>query len=71
MAARQVGWLVRPATTHRSNSAGHSITDGFPLRGEPILRNFGTPVNDQSLTPGPNPRRGPTRFAEWLTRAES
>jgi uncharacterized protein YbjT (DUF2867 family) len=27
---------------------------------------FGTPVNDQSLTPGPKPRLGPTRFADWL-----
>jgi uncharacterized protein YbjT (DUF2867 family) len=33
---------------------------------------FGTPVNDESLVPtGPNPRLGPTRFAEWLTRAAS
>jgi uncharacterized protein YbjT (DUF2867 family) len=28
---------------------------------------FGTQVNDQSLTPGPNPRLGRTRFADWLT----
>ena len=38
---------------------------------DPSAGYFGTPVNDESLTPGPNPRRGPTRFAEWLTRAES
>jgi len=25
-------------------------------------------VNDQSLTPGDNPRLGPTRFADWLSR---
>jgi uncharacterized protein YbjT (DUF2867 family) len=30
-------------------------------------RYFGTVVNDQSLTPGANPRLGPTRFAEWLS----
>lgn len=30
-------------------------------------RYFGTPVNDQSLTPGTKPRLGPTRFAEWLS----
>lgn len=30
---------------------------------------FGTPVNDQSLTPGANPRLGPTRFADWLARS--
>jgi uncharacterized protein YbjT (DUF2867 family) len=29
---------------------------------------FGTPVNDQSLTPGDNPRLGPTRFQDWLSR---
>jgi uncharacterized protein YbjT (DUF2867 family) len=31
-------------------------------------RYFGTELNDQSLTPGANPRLGPTRFADWLTR---
>ena len=30
---------------------------------------FGTPVNDQSLTPGANPRIGPTRFEDWLSRS--
>jgi uncharacterized protein YbjT (DUF2867 family) len=29
---------------------------------------FGTPVNDQSLTPSANPILGPTRFADWLSR---
>jgi uncharacterized protein YbjT (DUF2867 family) len=28
---------------------------------------YGTAVNDQSLTPGANPRLGPTRFDDWLT----
>lgn len=27
---------------------------------------FGTPVDDQSLVPGPNPRLGKTTFGEWL-----
>src|SRR5881409_1205647 len=27
---------------------------------------YGIAVNDQSLTPGNNPRLGPTRFADWL-----
>jgi uncharacterized protein YbjT (DUF2867 family) len=27
---------------------------------------FGTELNDQSLTPGDNPRIGPTRFEDWL-----
>src|SRR5436309_16061241 len=30
---------------------------------------FGIAVNDQSLTPGNNPRLGPTRFEEWLSRS--
>ncbi len=29
---------------------------------------FGTELNDQSLTPGNNPRLGPTRFEDWLSR---
>ena len=32
-------------------------------------RYFGIEVNDQSLTPGNNPRIGPTRFEEWLSRS--
>ncbi len=32
-------------------------------------RYFGTEVNDQSLTPGDNPRIGPTRFEAWLSRS--
>ena len=27
---------------------------------------YGIEVNDQSLTPGENPRLGPTRFEDWL-----
>ena len=30
---------------------------------------FGTKVNDQSITPDGNPRLGPTRFADWLSRS--
>jgi uncharacterized protein YbjT (DUF2867 family) len=30
-------------------------------------RYYGTEVNDQSLTPGANPRIGPTRFDDWLS----
>jgi uncharacterized protein YbjT (DUF2867 family) len=29
-------------------------------------RYYGTEVNDKSLTPGDNPRLGPTRFEDWL-----
>ncbi len=30
---------------------------------------FGTELNDKSLTPGDNPRIGPTRFEDWLSRS--
>jgi uncharacterized protein YbjT (DUF2867 family) len=33
---------------------------------DPHARYYGIEVNDQSLTPGDNPRIGPTRFEEWL-----
>lgn len=32
-------------------------------------RYFGAELNDQSLTPGDNPRIGPTRFENWLSRS--
>jgi uncharacterized protein YbjT (DUF2867 family) len=32
---------------------------------------FGTAVNDQSLTPGDNPRVGPTRFEDWLSHGHA
>src|SRR6476661_7179263 len=33
---------------------------------DPKALYYGISVNDQSLTPGDNPRLGPTRFADWL-----
>jgi hypothetical protein len=37
---------------------------------DPTAGYFGTHVDDKSLVPiGPSARLGPTRFAEWLTRA--
>ena len=33
-------------------------------------RYFGLELNDQSLTPGDNPRIGPTRFEDWLSRSK-
>jgi uncharacterized protein YbjT (DUF2867 family) len=32
-------------------------------------RYFGIDLNDQSLTPGDNPRIGPMRFEDWLSRS--
>jgi hypothetical protein len=31
-------------------------------------RYYGLELNDRSLTPGDNPRIGPTRFEDWLGR---
>lgn len=36
---------------------------------DPHARYFGTELNDQSLTPGENPRLGSIRFEDWLSRA--
>jgi hypothetical protein len=30
---------------------------------------FGIELSDQSLTPGDNPRIGPTRFEQWLSNS--
>src|SRR6059058_5371656 len=35
---------------------------------DPKALYYGITVNDQSLTPGDNPRLGPTRFTDWLNR---
>jgi uncharacterized protein YbjT (DUF2867 family) len=35
---------------------------------DPKALYYGIAVNDQSLTPGDNPRLGSTRFADWLSR---
>jgi len=43
--------------------------DGRTVLSDPRARYFGAEVNDQSLTPGANPRIGPTRFADWLERS--
>jgi len=32
-------------------------------------RYYGIELNDHSLTPGDNPRIGPTRFEDWLSRS--
>jgi uncharacterized protein YbjT (DUF2867 family) len=40
--------------------------DARTVTTDPKAPYYGTPVNDQSLTPGPNPRLGPTTFDDWL-----
>ncbi len=42
--------------------------DARTVIADPKALYFGIAVNDQSLTPGDNPRVGPTRFADWLSR---
>jgi len=43
--------------------------DARTVTADPHARYFGAEVNDQSLTPGANPRIGPTRFVDWLARS--
>jgi len=45
--------------------------DARTVTTDPRARYFGTELNDQSLTPGANPRVGPTRFGDWLARTVS
>jgi uncharacterized protein YbjT (DUF2867 family) len=42
--------------------------DARTVTTDPQALYFGIAVNDQSLTPGDNPRLGPTRFANWLAQ---
>jgi uncharacterized protein YbjT (DUF2867 family) len=42
--------------------------DARTVISDPKALYSGAVVNDQSLTPGDNPRLGPTRFADWLSR---
>ncbi|HEU5077599.1 MAG TPA: SDR family oxidoreductase [Opitutaceae bacterium] len=45
-----------------TNDARTVVTD-------PKARYFGTELNDESLTPGANPRLGTARFDDWLKRS--
>ena len=38
---------------------------------DPKAQYFGISVNDQSLTPGDNPRTGSTRFEDWLSSSRT
>jgi uncharacterized protein YbjT (DUF2867 family) len=40
--------------------------DARTVIADPKALYYGVAVNDQSLTPGANPRLGPTRFEDWL-----
>jgi uncharacterized protein YbjT (DUF2867 family) len=43
--------------------------DARTVNTDPHARYYGIEVNDRSLTPGDNPRLGPTRFEDWLRRS--
>ena len=74
--------LMSQVMTDVSGKEGLLITVEYPPGGsDPIHRHarrvvtdvharyFGIEMNDQSLTPGDNPRIGPTRFEDWLSRS--
>ena len=46
-----------------------AIGDARTVTTDVHARYYGIEVNDQSLTPGDNPRIGPTRFEDWLSRS--
>jgi uncharacterized protein YbjT (DUF2867 family) len=46
-----------------------AIQDPRKVIADVHARYFGLELNDQSLTPGDNPRIGPTRFEDWLSRS--
>jgi uncharacterized protein YbjT (DUF2867 family) len=43
--------------------------DARTVVADPQARYFGTALDDRGLNPGDNPRIGPTRFQDWLSRA--
>jgi uncharacterized protein YbjT (DUF2867 family) len=43
--------------------------DSRKVTTDPQALYYGIAVNDRSLTPGDQPRIGPTRFADWLSRS--
>lgn len=53
--------LMQPIVSDDVAAALAEIAVAEPLNG--------TAVNDQTLTPGDNPRIGPTRFEDWLSRS--
>jgi uncharacterized protein YbjT (DUF2867 family) len=44
----------------------NATADPRNVTADPKALYYGLKLNDQSLTPGPNPRLGPTRFQDWL-----
>jgi len=63
--------LAGPEPIRQDDLARQFLTatgDARPVISDSKALYYGIAVNDQSLTPGDNPRLGPTRFADWLSR---
>jgi uncharacterized protein YbjT (DUF2867 family) len=48
-----------------------AVKDPRPLVADPEALYFGVKLNNQSLTPGSNPRLGTTRFEQWLAKSQA
>lgn len=47
----------------------NATSDARTIITDPEALYYGISVDDQSLTPGDNPRLGSTRFADWLAQS--
>src|SRR5207248_3077957 len=64
--------LAGPEPIHQDDLVRQFLNatgDARKVINDPQALYYGIAVNDQSLTPGDNPRIGPTRFEDWLTRS--
>src|SRR6201998_2296329 len=64
--------LAGPEPIRQDNLVRQFLTatgDARTVITDPKAPYYGINVNDQSLTPGENPRLGTTRFSDWLSRA--
>jgi hypothetical protein len=48
-----------------------AVKDPRPLVADPDALYFGVRLDNQSLTPGSNPRLGTTRFEQWLAKSQA
>lgn len=64
--------LAGPERLHRDELVRRFLSatqDSREVVTDVHARYFGAELNDQTLTPGDNPRVGPTRFEDWLSRS--